>query len=105
MSVFATFFRICKYVDEDWQKSYAHALNWAISNQTSNTLDILLDQDSPKVVLDQLEKGTAKVGDDKLRSAMKEVLNKETSLCLTACLRRMPVPGTLNLDYENATVA
>ena len=109
LSVFAAFFRICKHVDEKTgKKSYAHALNWAISDIKNKeyTLDILLDKDSPAMVLDQLEKGTTKVGDTKLRAAMKEVLEKGS----------VPLPdrmfnkdanvkwGALNLDYENATV-
>ena len=58
------------------------------------------------MVLDQLEKGTAKVGDDKLRSAMKEVLNKGNVPLPDRMFKKdASVPwGTLNLDYENATV-
>ena len=58
------------------------------------------------MVLDQLEKGTAKVGDDKLRSAMKEALNKGNVPLPDRMFKKdASVPwGTLNLDYENATV-
>ena len=40
------------------------------------------------MVLDQLEKGTTKVGDTKLRAAMKEVLEKEMFYQIT-CLIKM----------------
>jgi geranylgeranyl pyrophosphate synthase/predicted secreted hydrolase len=109
LSIFAAFFRICKHVDaKTGKKSYAHALNWAITDVKNNTYttDILLDRDSPAMVLKQMEEGSKMVGDKKLREAMKEVLAKGNVPLPDRMFKKdASVPfGTLNLDYENASV-
>lgn len=49
-SAFAAFFRVVKHTDKDTgAKSYAHALNWALSDVSNKryTQEIVLDKDSP----------------------------------------------------------
>jgi predicted secreted hydrolase len=49
-SAFAAFFRVVKHTDKDsGKKSYAHALNWAISDVTAKKYvqEVVLDKDSP----------------------------------------------------------
>jgi geranylgeranyl pyrophosphate synthase/predicted secreted hydrolase len=109
LSIFAAFFRICKHVDpKTGKKSYAHALNWAISDTKNKTYtsDILLDRDSPQMVLKQIKEGKKQVGDKKLRAAMREVLEKGNVPLPDRMFKKdANVPfGKLNLDYENATV-
>ena len=78
-SVFCCFFRVAKHIDaKTGKKSYAHALNWAITDVESGEYhtDVLLDKDSPQMVLSQLKKGVRVVKDKKIRDAMEEVLEK-----------------------------
>ena len=79
LSVFCCFFRVAKHIDPaSGKKTYAHALNWAITDVESGAYhtDVLLDQDSPQMVLSQLKKGVRVVKDKKIRDAMVEVLEK-----------------------------
>jgi len=49
-SAFAAFFRVVKHVDRDTgAKSYAHALNWALTDCANKRYvqEIVLDKDSP----------------------------------------------------------
>jgi predicted secreted hydrolase len=49
-SAFAAFFRVVKHTDKDTgKKSYAHALNWAITDVTNKKYvqEVVLDKDSP----------------------------------------------------------
>lgn len=108
-SAFAAFFRVVKHIDKDTGvKSYAHALNWAISDVHNKRYiqDIVLDKDSPAIVKKQLDQGMIK--DSRLERAYREVLDRGN----------VPLPDKmfskgrdavvsldrLHLDFETATV-
>lgn len=78
LSLFASFFRIILGVDEETGEArYAHAVNWAISDPTSNKYyaESRVDRCAPEVCLERLERGEWK-SDPLLRQALRELLEK-----------------------------
>jgi hypothetical protein len=76
-SVFAAFFRVIKHTDPaTGARSYAHALNWAISDVKNKRYvhESVLDRDSPAVVKKQLDAGIVK--DPRLKKAYMEILDR-----------------------------
>jgi geranylgeranyl pyrophosphate synthase/predicted secreted hydrolase len=76
-SAFAAFFRVVKHTDKDTgKKSYAHALNWAITDVTNKKYvqEVVLDKDSPAIVKKQLDQGIIK--DARLEAAYREMLDR-----------------------------
>jgi geranylgeranyl pyrophosphate synthase/predicted secreted hydrolase len=78
-SLFCCFFATVKHIDDrSGKKTFAYALNWAISDVENETYvgDIFLDKDSPEMVLKSLENDSSGIEDRMLRKAMREVLLK-----------------------------
>ena len=76
-SAFAAFFRVVKHVDKDTgKKSYAHALNWALTDVANKRYvqEVVLDKDSPAVIKKQLDQGVIK--DPRLERAYREMLDR-----------------------------
>ena len=108
-SAFVAFFRVVKHTDKDTgKKSYAHALNWALSDvkRKRYTQEIVLDRDSPAIVKKQLDQGIIK--DPRLEAAYREVLDRGN----VPLPDRMFSPGRdavcdrdrLHVDLESAVV-
>lgn len=77
-SAFAAFFRVLKHVDKSTgKKSWAHALNWAITDVTGKRYvqQSILDRDSPAIVKEQL-KDNRVIKDPRLKKAYLEVLDR-----------------------------
>lgn len=109
-SAFAAFFRVVKHVDpHTGKKSYAHALNWAITDVKNKKYvqEIVLDKDSPAIVKKQLDQGIIK--DARLEKAYREVLDKGN----VPLPDRMFSPGRdaicdrekLHVDLESAVIS
>ena len=109
-SAFAAFFRVVKHVDKaTGKKSYAHALNWAISDVSGKRYvqECVLDRDSPEIVRKQLDTGKV-VRDPRLLRSYCEVLDRGN----VPLPDRMFSPGrdarvatgTLDLDFESGAV-
>jgi geranylgeranyl pyrophosphate synthase/predicted secreted hydrolase len=78
LSLFASFFRIILEEDkESGEARYAYALNWAMSDPETGRYytESRVDQCSPEVGLDRLERGEWKT-DPLLRQALRELLEK-----------------------------
>ncbi|RYY34597.1 hypothetical protein EON62_03155, partial [archaeon] len=108
-SAFVAFFRVVKHTDkETGKKSYAHAINWALSDVKNKRYvqDVVLDRDSPAVVKKQLDNGEIK--DSRLERAYREVLDRGN----VPLPDRMFTPGRdavcdmkkLHLDFESGSV-
>jgi geranylgeranyl pyrophosphate synthase/predicted secreted hydrolase len=108
-SGFAALFRVVKHTDKaTGAKSYAHALNWALTDvkRKKYVQEIVLDKDSPAIVRKQLDAGMIK--DVRLEKAYREILDRGN----------VPLPDRmfskgrdaivsrdkLFLDYESTTV-
>lgn len=106
-SAFAAFFRVVKHTDKaTGKKSYAHALNWAITDVKNKRYihESVLDGDSPAVVKKQLDSGLIK--DERLKRAYMEVLDKGNVPLPDRMFSkgRDAVVGldTFHLDFESA---
>ena len=102
-SAFVCFFRIGLNKEHT---SYAHALNWAITDVSAGRYisDGLIDRVAPKAIKKTLEKGI--FTDPRLRRAMEEVLNKDSVPLPDRMFQRDPAVSTkeLNMDMEDATL-
>lgn len=104
-SAFAAFFRVVKHTDAaTGKKSYAHALNWAITDVTNKRYlhESVLDKDSPAVVKKQLDSGL--VRDPRLKRAYMEILNKGNVPLPDRMFKGEPVVrlDKVALDFESA---
>lgn len=108
-SGFAALFRVVKHTDKNTgNKSYAHALNWALTDVKNKRYiqEIVLDKDSPAIVKKQLDQGQIK--DKRLERAYREILDKGN----VPLPDRMFTKGRdavisldkLSLDFESCTV-
>lgn len=78
LSLFASFFRICKQINKDGSLEHAHALSWAIVDVANKKFycDPILDRSTPEILRRQLGDGTYDL-DERMRRAFIEVVNKE----------------------------
>lgn len=77
-SLFVAFFRVVKHTDKgSGKKSYAHALNWALTDVQNKRYvhESVLDRDSPAIVKKQLDTGNV-IKDPRLLKAYMEVLDR-----------------------------
>ena len=108
-SAFAAFFRVVKHTDKSTgAQSYAHALNWAISDVKNKRYvhESVLDRDSPAVVRKQLDSGHV-VRDPRLKRAYMEILDKgNVPLPDRMFSKRDPIveKNKLHLDFESAVL-
>ena len=106
-SAFAAFFRVVKHTDAaTGVRSYAHALNWAITDVKNKRYvhESVLDKDSPAVVKKQLASGIVK--DPRLKRAYMEILDKGNVPLPDRMFAREPRVrlDRLALDFESATL-
>ncbi len=104
-SAFAAFFRVVKHTDPaTGARSYAHALNWAITDVKNKRYihESVLDKDSPAVVKKQLDAGIVK--DPRLKKAYLEILNKGNVPLPDRMFKSEPRVrlSELSLDFESA---
>jgi geranylgeranyl pyrophosphate synthase/predicted secreted hydrolase len=107
-SAFAAFFRVVKHTDPaTGKKSYAHALNWALTDVTAKRYvhESVLDKDSPAVVKKQLDGGHV-VRDPRLKRAYLEILAKGNVPLPDRMFKDGKEPRVdldkLHLDFESA---
>ena len=109
-SVFVCFFRIVKTSDKKTgTKTYAHALNWAITDTKTEKYysNVILDKDSPAMVLEQLKQGSRVVRDATVRAAMVEILEKGNIPLPDKVFKRerkFVSHRQVKLDFEGATM-
>lgn len=107
-SAFAAFFRVVKHTDKQTGvKSYAHALNWAISDVKNKRYihESVLDRDSPAVVRKQLDSGQV-IRDPRLKRAYMEILDKGNVPLPDRMFKKEPVISLteLSLNFESAVL-
>ncbi len=107
-SAFAAFFRVLKHTDKDTgAKSYAHAVNWAITDVSSKAYvhESLLDRDSPAIVKKQLE-GERVIKDRRLKRAYMEILDKGNVPLPDRMFEKDPAVSlkTLNFHSDGASL-
>jgi len=102
LSAFICFFRICKHIDANGKKQWADALTWAITDVDTGeySCDVLLDQDSPSMILKQMEKGIRVVKDAKIRDSILEVLRKGNVPRPDRMFKRKPHCSRNSLDID-----
>jgi geranylgeranyl pyrophosphate synthase/predicted secreted hydrolase len=106
-SAFAAFFRVVKHTDPaTGVRSYAHALNWALTDVKNKRYvhESVLDKDSPEVVKKQLASGIVK--DPRLKRAYMEILDKGNVPLPDRMFKREPRVrlDALALDFESASL-
>ena len=108
-SAFAAFFRVVKHTDKDTgAKSYAHALNWALTDVTNKRYiqEVVLDKDSPAVIKKQLDQGVIK--DPRLERAYREMLDRGAvplpDRMFSAGRDAVVARGSLSVDLESAVL-
>ncbi len=109
LSLFVCFFRLLKHVDANGKRYHSHALTWALSDVENEKYiaDVVLESDSPKVMLKALEEGSL-VKDQILKRALKEVFEKGNVPLPDRLFKVDPrvdeSSDELKLDYESATL-
>jgi len=109
LSAFICFFRVCKSIDKNTgRKQHAHSLTWAITDVESGeyACDVLLDQDSPAMILKQMKKGIRVIKDSKIRDSILEVLEKGNIPRPDRMFKRRPRCSltSLDIDFQDAQV-
>lgn len=102
LSAFICFFRVCKSIDSNGRKQHAHSLTWAITDVETGeyACDVLLDKDSPSMILKQMEKGIRVIKDTKIRDSILEVLRKGNIPRPDRMFKRRPKCSLTSLDID-----
>lgn len=74
-SMFAAFFRVDTSGEDDAERTFSHFLTWALVDPTKGAYypRTLVDRRTPRIALEELDKGS---GDERLRRALREVLDR-----------------------------
>ena len=102
-SAFLAIFRVVKHTDaKTGARSYAHAVNWAVTDVANKRYvhESLLDRDSPAIVKKQLE-GDRVIRDPRLKRAYLEILDRGNVPLPDRMFAREPVVALDRLDFSS----
>jgi len=107
LSLFVCFFRIMQS-SHGSNRSYSHALTWAVSDVQNQRYysDVALQSDAPVAMLKALEDGSL-MKDPILKRALKEILEKGNVPLPDRLFKRDPKVGSgkfLDLDFESSSL-